>query len=129
MTKQDLTKEEMIEKVRAEKTSFPTYQQELIDQLIEKLADYDTLYDQPIYYVKKIKETEEGRQPLRLFTIGVKERPLSFVAFSLNLDTNEIIGMKSEIHEHVIEFQPTADPMGKVLNFKTYHGYRRFKHH
>ena len=91
----------------------------LINQMIEKLAQIDHQYENPIYYSKQVKDKEQ-QPPLRLFTVGVKERPFNFYSISLNLDTDEMKYTKSKVEEKFVGKESLKDPLGNTASFKPY---------
>jgi hypothetical protein len=112
-----MNKETFLAQVEEQTSKFQPKQKEIIKEMVEKLLTINHGYENPIYYSKKVKDKDE-QPPLNLYTVGVKERSLSFHRYTLNLTTNAVEGVKSVLKEEAHFIEPLVDPEGEEFLFR-----------
>ena len=110
-----MNKQEFLNEIEKLSSNFTPEQKELVKKMTDTFAPYEHTYENGQLFVKKIKD-KDAENPVNLFSIGVKKRPLTFIRFSLNLDTNEIKKVVSELKERTVALPPSTAPDGSVVH-------------
>lgn len=111
-----MNKQTFLVEIETLSSNLSSDQQTLVAKMMDAFAPYENQFGKGEFFVKKVKENNADN-PRHSFSIGVKERPLNFVGFTLNLDTNEIQQVTSELVERILELPPLVAPDGSVIQY------------
>lgn len=111
-----MNKQEFLTEIEKLSSGFTPEQKTLVSKMVEELKPYENAFENGELFAKKVKD-KEADTPINLFSIGVKERPLTFVRFSLNLDTNEVKQVVSDLSERTVSLAPLTAPDGSVVHY------------
>ena len=110
-----MNKQEFLAEIANLASHFTQEQQKLVQKMVKAFEPFENVYEDGELFAKKAKNKEVDN-PTNSFSIGIKERPLSFVRFTLNLDTNEVKKVQSSLAERTVALPELTAPDGtKVI--------------
>lgn len=116
-----MEKEKYLLKVEEELAKMPKDKQEKAKELVSKIEEFVDLFPKGEFYCKRVKQKDEDtKEKTDVFTVGIKERTLSFVRLTLNLETDEITWVHSVLQEDNSQEKVITDPLGNTMKWKTY---------
>lgn len=121
MAKKEMTKEEYLQFAETEISKMPKEYQVRAKQMLIDIENEQHLFPDGSFYCKRVKQKDDDtNEKTDVFTVGYKIRPLSFVRFTLNLQTGLLTRVHSILQEPECPVNALVDPFGKKSEWKIY---------